>query len=60
MAVMKYTAAWPYAGRLYLTHINKTYPGDIFFPRTGPGDFPLISRKDIGELSFRVYERMRS
>ncbi len=55
-----YKAALPYADRLYLTHINKTYPGDIFFPAYRAGDFRLISREDIGELSFRVYERMRS
>lgn len=47
----------PYADRLYITHINKDYTGDVFFPNYNKEDFKLISQKDDGELSFCVYER---
>lgn len=46
-----------YADRLYITHINKDYAGDVYFPDYNKDDFNLISKTDEGELSFCVYER---
>lgn len=46
-----------YADRLYITHINKEYAGDVYFPEYNKDDFKLISKLDEGELSFCVYER---
>ena len=54
-----YEIALPYADKLYLTHIKKEYPGDVYFPGYDAGDFRLIRRIDSDELSFCVYERIK-
>lgn len=43
--------------RLYITHINKEYEGDTYFPNISYQDFELVSEKKIDELRFCVYER---
>jgi dihydrofolate reductase len=48
----------PYVDKLYITHIDKDYVGDVYFPEYKKDDFRLISKKDDGELSFCVYERV--
>ncbi len=45
--------------RLYITHINKTYPGDAFFPTIDFSKFTKTSSKIDGELEFCVYERKK-
>ena len=55
-----YKAALPYCDRLYLTHIKTEYPGDVYFPRYRSEDYRLITRKDTEELSFCVYERIKT
>lgn len=45
------------AARLYITHINKEYSGDCFFPQYDTNDFKLIATKVEGDLTFNVYER---
>lgn len=52
-----YEFALPYADRLYITHINKEYIGDTYFPSINYDEFNLISSKEIGDLKFCVYER---
>lgn len=52
-----YTLALPYVDRLYITHINKEYDGDVYFPTIDYSKYEMISRNDINELSFCVYER---
>lgn len=47
----------PYADNLYITHVNKEYPGDRFFPEIDYSKYDLISRDDQGDLSFCVYQR---
>lgn len=47
----------PFADRLYITHINQSFEGDTFFPHFNSDDFHLVSKKDVGDLSFCVYER---
>lgn len=53
--IFKYSI--PYADRLYITHINKEYPGDVFMPEIDMSLYELISKRDEGELSYCVYER---
>jgi len=52
-----YKSTLPYADRLYLTHIKKVYFGDVFFPEYEKECFSLVSKEDIGELEFAIYER---
>ncbi len=54
-----YELSLPYAKRLYITHINKDYDGDIYFPKINYSEYKLISKQDSSEdLSFCVYERI--
>jgi len=46
-----------YTTRLYITHIDKAYQGDTYFPKFRYDDFKLIKEKTNGELRFCVYER---
>lgn len=52
-----YEVALNYADRLYITHINKDYDGNVFFPKIDYDKYQLISRRDVNELSFCIYER---
>ncbi len=54
-----FTESINYADRLYITHINKDYQGDVFFPSYNKEDFKLIKKEDDGILSFCVYERVK-
>ena len=49
----------PYADRLYITHIEKTYEGDTFFPPIPWEDFECLSEKEQSPLRFCVYQRKR-
>lgn len=51
-----YTLALPYCKRLYITFINKSYQGDVYFPEIDFEKYILISKEEKGELSFCVYE----
>ncbi len=46
-----------FVDKLYITHINKEYPGDTYFPKFDSNDFKLIKEKASGELLFCIYER---
>ena len=54
-----YVLSLPYADRLYITHINKAYEGNIYFPKINYNDYNVIYKKDVGELSFVIYERKK-
>ncbi len=56
---MIYEMMLPYCDKLYITHINKEYKGDVFFPEINYENYHLISRNDVldGELSFCIYEK---
>ncbi len=54
-----YKAALTYADRLYITHINKEYEGDVYFPELDLNNFHLISEQTVNELAFCVYERIK-
>ena len=47
------------ADRLYITHINKDYEGDVFFKPIDYSKYSKISERISGELNFSIYERIR-
>ncbi len=51
-----FEAAFPYADRLYITHIDKEFMGDTYL-KFDLEEFVKISEKQQGELNFAVYER---
>ncbi len=46
-----------YCDRLYITHIDKEYEGDTYFPEFDYSEFNLVSENKDGILNFCVYER---
>ena len=46
------------ADRLYITHINKSFEGDVFFKDIDYSKYQLISEKISGDLNFSIYERI--
>lgn len=53
-----YAQTLPLCDRLYITHIEKTFTGDTFFPAWSSDDFTLMTERQSGELRFAVYERV--
>lgn len=54
-----FAAAWPYADRLYVTHVEQAHEGDVkldFFSLDG---FSLSSATEEEGLRFAVYERKK-
>ncbi len=47
------------ADRLYITHINKEYDGNVFFKEIDYRLYKKISEKVSGEITFAIYERIR-
>jgi len=45
------------ADRLYITHVNKEYEGNVFFEEIDFSKYNVISRRDSGDLTFAIYER---
>lgn len=45
------------ADRLYITHIDKEYEGDVFFREIDYSKYEVISEHTSNELRFTVYER---
>ncbi len=45
------------ADRLYITHVNKEYEGDVFFKHIDYSKYNKISSTHSGDLEFAVYER---
>ncbi|MBU1145421.1 MAG: dihydrofolate reductase [Firmicutes bacterium] len=52
-----YELSFPYADRLYITHISKPYEGDVYLNNIPFSDFSLMKEETKGELTFSVYER---
>lgn len=55
-----YKLALPFADRLYITHIDKEYEGNVFFPAINYDNYKLIEKRNSEEnpeLSFCVYEK---
>ncbi|MBN2604900.1 MAG: dihydrofolate reductase [Bacilli bacterium] len=53
-----YDIALEMADRLYITHIDKEYEGDVFFKTIDYSKYQLISEEIVGELNWSVYERV--
>ncbi len=45
------------ADRLYITHVNKEYDGDVFFKEIDYSKYTKIKENISGDLNFSVYER---
>ena len=54
-----YELSLPYADRLYITHINKAYEGNIYFPKINYSNYNKIKSDKVGELDFCIYERIK-
>ena len=54
-----YELTLPIADRLYITHINKSYEGDVYFPEIPYDKFNKINYVVNGDLEFAVYERAK-
>ena len=52
-----YALALPYAKRLYITHIDKEYVGNVYFPKIDYDKYNVIYRNKVNELDFVIYER---
>ena len=53
-----YKIALDFADELYITHIEKAYDGDAYFPKFAlEEEFKLISSRKSDDLNFCVYER---
>lgn len=52
-----YKASLHLVDRLYITHVNKEYEGNVYFPEIDYSLFNKISQRDSGDLSFCIYER---
>lgn len=54
-----YDLTLEYADRLYITHIDKEYEGDVFFKDIDYSKYDILQSKSSGELQFVIYERRR-
>ena len=56
-----YNQFMPLANRLYITHVHKNTPADIFFPPIDPTVWKIVSEEDFSESEIPyknfVYER---
>lgn len=51
-----YELAFPYADKLYITHIKKEHVGNVYL-KFSLDDFKLISEEETENVIFAVYER---
>ena len=54
-----YALSLDYVDRMYITHVNKEYDGNVFFPKIDYEKFNKISSTISGDLDFSVYERIK-
>lgn len=47
------------ANRLYITHINKDFEGDVFFKDIDYSKYDKISERVSGDLTFTIYEKVK-
>jgi dihydrofolate reductase len=52
-----YELSLPYADRLYITHIEKVYDGDVYFTKLDLSPFKIIKETISQGLRFAIYER---
>lgn len=56
---MIYEMMLPHVDYLYITHVNKEYEGDVFFPEINYSEFEKIESTPCGDLEFAVYKRIK-
>lgn len=55
-----YRLSLPYADRLYITHIDHEYEGNMYFPKFDlENQFNVVSKRYSDILCFAVYERVK-
>ncbi len=54
-----YALSLDYVNKMYITHVNKEYEGNVFFPKINYDKFNKISSTISGDLDFAVYERIK-
>lgn len=54
-----YELSFPYADRLYITHIKKSHEGDIYLEKFDLSDFRILKYDEREDLIFAVYERVK-
>ena len=54
-----YALSLNYVDKMYITHVNKEYEGNVFFPHIDYDKFNKISSTISGDLDFSVYERIK-
>lgn len=47
-----------FADYLDITHINKDYDGDVFFPDIDPNIWESVHQEENGDLMFTIYRRI--
>lgn len=47
-----------FCDKLFVTHIDKEYPGDVFLPEIDFRQYQLESKRESGILSFCVYKKV--
>lgn len=55
-----YRLSLPYADQLYITFIDKSHEGDVYFPAFDLSQYKLIQEEKVDELRFCVYEKVKS
>jgi dihydrofolate reductase len=55
-----YRLSLPYADQLYITFIDKSHEGDVYFPPFDLSQYRLIQEDKVDELRFCVYEKVKS
>ena len=54
-----YALALDYVSKMYITHVNKHYDGNVYFPPIDYSKFNKIKSEIKGDLEFAVYERIK-
>lgn len=54
-----YRLSLPYADQLYITFIDKSHEGDVYFPTFDLTQYKLIQEDKVDELRFCVYEKVK-
>lgn len=55
-----YRLSLPYADQLYITFIDQSHEGNVYFPKFDLSSYHLISEDKVDVLRFCVYEKVKS
>lgn len=54
-----YALSLDYVDKMYITHVNKEYVGNVYFPKIDYSKFKKIQSIIDGDLEFAIYERIK-